>query len=170
VPAVAPVPLFLSDQRAQSRSVLNLWLSCKIFAGDGLRRGNEGCCGALCKLPSLFRITQKNGGLRLREKMKTSNQQPSDGKLSVLLRESRPSPELPPRFRESVWRRIEINEPSVIAPAWVELLAGLLLKPRFAVAVVCAFVLVGVTLGSIEGAAQARHNAQERYVAAVTAH
>lgn len=53
------------------------------------------------------------------------------------------------------------------APSWVESLAALVLKPRFAVASVCALVLAGALFGTIDGTAHARHDAQERYVAAV---
>lgn len=99
--------------------------------------------------------------------MKIPSQEPYDAKLSALLNQARPSPDLPPRFQENVWRRIERKETPGTAPSWMELLAGLLLKPRFAVAAMCAFVAVGVALGSINGAAQVRHDAQERYLAAV---
>ena len=102
--------------------------------------------------------------------MKTPNQEPAEGKLSSLLRESRPSPGLPPRFQENVWRRIEQPE-TLRAPAaslsWIDALAVWLMKPRFALAGVTALVLAGVLLGSIEGTTQARQHAQERYLAAV---
>ena len=102
--------------------------------------------------------------------MNTPNQEPADGKLSSLLRASRPSPGLPPRFQEGVWRRIEQPD-SARAPVaglnWIDALALWLMKPRFALAGVAALVLAGVLLGSIEGATQARQHAQERYLAAV---
>lgn len=99
--------------------------------------------------------------------MKTPNQEPAEGKLSSLLRESRPSPGLPPRFHESVWRRIGQNNHATPALNWVEALAALILKPRFALATVCALLVAGGLLGSIEGTAHVRQDAQERYLAVV---
>ena len=102
--------------------------------------------------------------------MKTTNQDPADGRLSSLLRESRPAPGLPPRFQENVWRRIEQPETQrapVASPGWIDALAVWLLKPRLALASVAALVLAGVLLGSVEGTTQARQHAQERYLAAV---
>lgn len=99
--------------------------------------------------------------------MNTPNQNPADGKLSSLIRETRPAPGLPPRFQENVWKRIEHKEQAAPALNWIEALAALVVKPRFALATVCALVVVGVTLGSLDGTAHARHDAQERYLAAV---
>lgn len=98
--------------------------------------------------------------------MNTLNRNLEDGRLSSLLRESRPSPELPPRFQENVWRHIEQKEHPAAA-GWLEALATLIVKPRFAVASVCALLLAGALLGSLNGTAHARHDAQERYVSAV---
>ena len=94
--------------------------------------------------------------------MKTPNQEPADGKLGSLLRESRPAPVLPPRFQEHVWQRIEQAETRCATGArakWIDALAGWLMQPRF--------VLAGVLLGSLAGTTQARQHAQERYLAAV---
>ncbi len=98
--------------------------------------------------------------------MNTPNLNPNDGRLSSLLRESRPVSGLPPRFQETVWKRIEHKEQPAPALNWVEALAALVMKPRFALATVCALVVVGVALGSLDGTARARHDAQERYLAA----
>jgi hypothetical protein len=92
---------------------------------------------------------------------------PTDNHLASLLRESRPAPALPPRFQENVWHRIEHPELSQPAVTWIETLAGLLLRPRFAVATACALLLMGVLLGSLNGVASARQTAQQRYVATV---
>jgi len=100
--------------------------------------------------------------------MNTPNQDPADGTLGSLLRESRPAPGLPPRFQENVWKRIEHKEQAAPVLSWVETLAALILRPRFALAAACALVLVGVTLGSLDGTSHARQDAQERYLAAVT--
>ena len=99
--------------------------------------------------------------------MNTPNQDPTDGALGSLLRESRPAPGLPPRFQENVWKRIEHKEQAAPTRNWVETLATLILRPRFALAAVCALVLVGVALGSLDGTSHARHDAQERYLAVV---
>lgn len=99
--------------------------------------------------------------------MNTPNQDLADGKLSSLLRKSRPVPALPPRFQESVWRRIESPELSRPAVTWIETVASLLLRPRFAVATAGTLLLLGVLLGSLNGVASARQTAQQRYVATV---
>ena len=99
--------------------------------------------------------------------MNTPNQDLADGKLHSLLRESRPASTLPPRFQENVWRRIEQGEVPGRSSSWIEALAGLLLKPRFAVATVGVLLLIGTLLGSLDGQSRARLVAQERYVASV---
>jgi len=99
--------------------------------------------------------------------MNTPNQDPADGTLGSLLRESRPAPGLPPRFEENVWKRIEHKEQAAPARNWIEMLAALVLKPRFAIASVCALVLIGALLGTWDGSAHVRQAAQDRYVASV---
>ncbi len=98
--------------------------------------------------------------------MKPSKLEPDDARLGTLLRESRPTPSLPPRFQENVWRRIEQGE----APAkanWLDVLAGWLLRPRLAVAVAAVLVVTGLGLGWNNGERLARNDAQARYLAAV---
>ena len=99
--------------------------------------------------------------------MNSPNQNSTDRELQALLHESRPQPGLPPRFQENVWRRIEQAEARSWQASWVDTVAGWLLKPRFAVATVAVVLLAGTLLGSMNGQAQARHAAQERYVAKV---
>jgi len=99
--------------------------------------------------------------------MKTSNHQPGDDRLHALLHESRPAPQLPPRFQENVWRRIEQCDAHSGFFAWMEALSSLFLKPRFAIATVAALLLAGALLGSLDGQARARGLAQDRYVARV---
>jgi hypothetical protein len=99
--------------------------------------------------------------------MNTQTQHPDDRELHTLLRESRPHPGLPPRFQENVWRRIDQAEVHGRSSNWFEALAGLLLKPRFAVASVGFVLLIGTLLGSLDGQSRARLVAQERYVASV---
>jgi hypothetical protein len=98
--------------------------------------------------------------------MKTTTSNPGDDALSQVLREARPAPGLPPRFQENVWRRIEQAESPATA-GWIEALAALVLKPRFAVAAVCTLVLAGALLGTLNGTAHIRESAQERYVTSV---
>ena len=99
--------------------------------------------------------------------MNTQTQQPDDLELRTRLREARPEPGLPPHFHENVWRRIEQAEVHGRSLNWIEALAGMLLRPRFAVATICTVVVAGALLGSWTGSAEARQVAQERYVAAV---
>lgn len=95
------------------------------------------------------------------------NMNPDDTKLSVLLWQSRVSPSLPPRFQETVWRRIEDAEAPAKSVSWLDALAGLVLRPRFAYATVAVLVLAGVLLGVHQGAQIAKQDAQARYVALV---
>jgi hypothetical protein len=90
-----------------------------------------------------------------------------DPKLSALLHASRATPSLPPRFQQNVWRRIEDAEAPMKLESWLDALAALILRPRFALAAAAALVLAGVFMGATEGAQNARHDAQARYVASV---
>jgi hypothetical protein len=92
---------------------------------------------------------------------------PDDEKLSALLRQGRVSPPLPPRFQESVWRRIENAAAPVEAGSWLDALAALVLRPRFAYAAAAALILAGALLGARQGAQAAKQAAQARYVALV---
>ena len=91
----------------------------------------------------------------------------NDAKLSALLRESRLSPTLPPRFQENVWRRIENAEAPVKSESWLDALAALILRPKFAFATAAMLLIAGILLGSVEGSQNARHDAQARYIASV---
>ena len=102
--------------------------------------------------------------------MKKENFNPADEKLGALLRESRTSPALPPRFQENVWRRIEDAGAPVTsreAVTWLEAFVALLLRPRFAYATVAVLMLGGILLGTYSGVQTARHDAEARYVASV---
>lgn len=90
-----------------------------------------------------------------------------DSKLSGWLRESRPTPALPPRFQENVWRRIEAATAPEKSGNWLDALAALILRPRLAFAGVALLLLTGTLLGAQSGVQTARHAAQMRYVAAV---
>jgi hypothetical protein len=101
--------------------------------------------------------------------MKQHSLEPDDAPLRALLRESRPSPPLPPRFAENVWRRIEQSEPVPALPPgfrarpWFERL----LQPRWALGSLAALLVASATAGVMSGTATARHAAQERYLASV---
>jgi len=102
--------------------------------------------------------------------MNKENMNPDDARLGALLRESRVSPALPPRFQEGVWRRIE----EAAAPAksngsigWLDALAALVLRPRLALATATVLMVAGALLGVRDGSQMAHHDAQARYLAAV---
>ena len=93
-----------------------------------------------------------------------------DAKLSALLRGSRATPALPPRFQENVWRRIEDAEapaPSKPGLSWLDALAALVLRPRFALATAAMLVVAGALLGVRAGDLAANRAAQTQYLAAV---
>src|SRR5579859_2370031 len=92
---------------------------------------------------------------------------PDDTKLSTLLRQERVSPALPPRFQENVWRRIEANAVPARSDSWLDALAALVLRPRFAYVTIIALVMAGALLGAHQGAQLAKQDAQARYVALV---
>jgi len=105
--------------------------------------------------------------------MNQENINPEDIKLSTLLRSSRVAPALPPRFQEGVWRRIEEAESPVKFAGnltWLDALAALVLRPRFALATAAVLVVAGTLLGVREGSQMANQAAQTRYLAAVAPH
>lgn len=102
--------------------------------------------------------------------MNLNDSESGNTRLRALLRESGPSPPLPPRFQADVWRRIERGEiRAVAAPreAWLNALAAWTLRPRLAVASIAAVLLAGLVLGALSGASLARQEAQSRYLTAV---
>ncbi|HLX96958.1 MAG TPA: hypothetical protein VKU37_14550 [Verrucomicrobiae bacterium] len=95
---------------------------------------------------------------------------PDDAKLSALLRASRAEPALPPRFQENVWRRIEDAEapaPSTSRLSWLEAMAALVLRPRFALATATVLVVAGALLGVHAGDLAANRAAQAQYLTTV---
>jgi hypothetical protein len=90
-----------------------------------------------------------------------------DEKLNAMLRESRVSPSLPPRFQENVWRRIEDAEAPAKSATWLDAFIAIVLRPRFAYATIAVLMLVGILLGAYQGAQVANHDAEARYVASV---
>ena len=102
--------------------------------------------------------------------MKENEQQRDDPRLSGLLREVRPAPDLPPRFQQNVWRRIEDAEAPVKSESWFDALAAVILRPRFAFAAAAVLLLAGVLAGTLDGRQLARHEAQMNYLASVAPH
>ena len=105
--------------------------------------------------------------------MNQENTNPEDVKLATLLRASRSGPTLPPRFQEGVWRRIEESDAPAPAPgglAWLDALAALVLRPRFALATATVLIVAGALLGVHEGSQMVKQDAQARYLAAVAPH
>lgn len=98
----------------------------------------------------------------MKDKMNTN-----DPGLSELLRESRPSPALPPRFRQNVWRRIEDAGAPAETGSWLDVLAALILKPRLAFASLTVLILAGGLLGLHAGNQTVHRTAEARYLAAV---
>jgi hypothetical protein len=104
------------------------------------------------------------------EPMNKENINPDDTRFSALLRASRPAPALPPRFQEGVWRRIEEAAAPIQSNgsiAWLDALAALVLRPRFALATVTVLIVAGALLGVRTGSQVAHQDAQARYLAAV---
>jgi len=102
--------------------------------------------------------------------MNKENINPDDARLSTLLCASRMAPTLPPRFQEGVWRRIEEAAAPVKATggiAWLDALAALVLRPRFALATATVLIVAGALLGVREGSQMAKQDAQARYLAVV---
>ncbi len=99
--------------------------------------------------------------------MKENNLDPEDQRISAFLREARVSPDLPPRFQQNVWRRIEDAETSANADSWLDALAALILRPRFALAAATALLLAGIFLGTLDGRQLARRDAEMNYIASV---
>lgn len=101
--------------------------------------------------------------------MNEPNLHPDEARLRALLRETRTSPALPPRFEENVWRKIEsasARERSATVP-WLDAVVGWLLRPRLAFAVAAVLLVAGAGLGWNQGQETARDAAQARYVATV---
>jgi hypothetical protein len=92
---------------------------------------------------------------------------PDDTKFREVLRAARPSPSLPPHFQENVWRRIEDAEASVKPDTWLDMLAALVLRPRFALITAAMLVMTGALFGVREGNRMAQQDAQAQYMTAV---
>ncbi|MCX6904473.1 MAG: hypothetical protein NTW03_13520 [Verrucomicrobia bacterium] len=95
----------------------------------------------------------------------------NDEPLRSLLRSARSAPPLPPRFQESVWRRLE--SPAALARktpsplAWLEGWVERLLLPRVALASLTLLLAAGGVAGVVSSAGVAKQQAQARYLSAV---
>jgi len=96
--------------------------------------------------------------------MKTLPLEPNDARLCDLLRASRPAPDLPPGFQNAVWRRLERAE----TPGETMSVAAWLLRPRLALAGVAVMLLVGISIGVLQGNSLANDIARQQYLAAVS--
>lgn len=101
--------------------------------------------------------------------MKQPEPEPDDQALRRLLREADPPVDLPPRFRESVWRRIETaRRAAPVGSGWMESIVALLFRPAFAASGLVVLMLAGSFLGVQSGRERARGEAQARYVVSVS--
>jgi len=99
-------------------------------------------------------------------------QRMNDEKLRAILLEARPAaPPLPPRFQQSVWRRIEKEEaapiPTLSLLALLERWADRLFLPRFALASLALLLVAGGLTGFVSSADSVKQQAQERYLSSV---
>jgi hypothetical protein len=102
--------------------------------------------------------------------MREKKDLPDDAQISALLRHARVSPALPPRFQQNVWRRIENAGAKANSASWLDALAGLILRPRFAITAAVLLLLAGISVGTLEGWQAAQRDAQLNYLASVAPH
>ena len=92
-------------------------------------------------------------------------------RLRALLLEARPVAQLPPRFQESVWRRIEKEDAAhatkPVAIGWLQRWTERLLLPRSALASLALLLVAGGLTGFVSSADMVKQQAQERYLSAV---
>lgn len=103
--------------------------------------------------------------------MMKDNSESGTEPLSALLRGARPAPPLPPGFQPAVWRRLEAaqaaREMGSLAE-WMDRAVAWLLRPRMALAGVAAMLLVGTSIGILQGANLANALAKQQYLSAVS--
>ncbi|MCW5552248.1 MAG: hypothetical protein KIS67_08765 [Verrucomicrobiae bacterium] len=104
--------------------------------------------------------------------MNDDTQRVNDERLRAILLEAKPAaPPLPPRFQQSVWRRIEKEEAAPIPPPSLYALlvrwADRLFLPRFALASLTLLLLAGGLTGFVSSADAVKQRAQERYLSSV---
>jgi len=97
----------------------------------------------------------------------------NDEALSELLRTWKPEAQLPPRFQDAVWRRIERAESEVPVPFWQRLLARLetaLARPALAASYMVVLLVAGLGTGFWRAADLTSHAQSQwrtRYVQSV---
>lgn len=89
-----------------------------------------------------------------------------DAQLRARLHEAHPANELPPGFKNAVWRRIEKPDEKT-QPRWYDAVAAWLFRPQFALASLAVVMVLGAFLGLAMGDAAVKNSAQARYVLAV---
>ncbi len=105
--------------------------------------------------------------------MKEKNPAGQDEALSKLLRSWKPDAQLPTRFQQAVWQRIERGDAGVKVPLWQSLLARIeaaLARPALAISYVAVLLIAGLGAGywHAEGrTAQVQSDWRARYVQAV---
>lgn len=91
-----------------------------------------------------------------------------DPELRALLRAAHPSPDLPPRFQEGVWQRLERNERSRPSRSGFDSFVAGLLRPAYASIGLAAVMLAGIGLGLRDNAIGNLRTERARYLAAVS--
>jgi hypothetical protein len=101
--------------------------------------------------------------------MKAQNENMDDAELLKMVQAARLDPDLPPGFQDAVWRRLERADAAQSAKvSWLDSLVAWIVRPRLALAGVTAMLLLGVTLGVMQGVSLSDHAAKARYLAAVS--
>jgi len=90
-----------------------------------------------------------------------------DAELRTLLRSAHPPQDLPPRFQEDVWRRLERDERPRPVSGWMASLLGILSRPAYASLGLALVMIVGVGQGLRDSKASSLRTAQARYHASV---
>src|SRR5262245_24643621 len=102
--------------------------------------------------------------------MKENDPAGKDEALSKLLRTWKPEAQLPPRFQEAVWRRIETGDTDLKVSVWQNLRARIeaaFARPALAAAYVAVLLFAGVSAGywrAEDRSAQVESELRSRYV------
>lgn len=92
----------------------------------------------------------------------------NDPKLQSLLAEAKPDVSIPPGFREGVWRRVDRQVAVRRRHQWLERTLDWMATPLHAMAGATALVVLGVSIGLLQGTHLAHDLARDRYVSAVS--
>lgn len=123
---------------------------------------------------ALLRVTAMNRGAVMTAAfphMNSPHPNANDPKLRALLREAHPSPDLPPRFQEGVWQRLERagwRRQESVSNTWIAALVRMMFRPAYATIGLVAVMVAGVWLGVRDGETQLHRAEKARYVAAVS--